>query len=155
MKHTISIFHKAIDSHEIRNHVDNQLWPITPLIFGVLEPQLPNDFRPFIGGPIHHSIDFYRARRPWRCLDFSLFLFDSSWLGFSMLLRSSLRLDALKSLTKMSSDSKLTPVVLGKKGGWNTTLVFCRDYFINHEIRIPSLNNQDLMDFHKVFEHCS
>ena len=33
-----------------------------------------------------------------------------------------------------------------------------RDYFINHDIRIPSLNNQDSMDCHRChrgFERCS
>ena len=33
--------------------------------------------------------------------------------------------------------------------GWKTTQLY-RDYFINHEIRIPSLTNQD--DSWKVFE---
>ena len=29
--------------------------------------------------------------------------------------------------------------------------VFCRDYFIHHEIRIPSLTNQDSMESKRLF----
>ena len=42
------------------------------------------------------------------------------------------------------SNEKRVPGCLGYIGGYTTQL--CGDYFINHEIRIPFLNNQYFME---------
>ena len=48
------------------------------------------------------------------------------------------------------SNEKRAPGCLGYIGDGNPTQLY-RDYFINHEIRMPSLTNQDSMESKSVF----